>query len=307
LKTPADLRELYGEIFVLELPDGQQVPFRLLSLADYFSYSKVIASNIIPKSIIENEIFEKCVVDNVLVKTIHQQKAGTPTVVADTILQYSAPNSSEELSYFINHNRNIVDNILYQIVYYICLGFNGYTPDDILSKNIHEIIFLLALAERKLLETGVLSEPLNFSADDNKGKKRRKKPKVDVSKLRDAYNQQQNQEWNIHKLRKQGIDSAPKTFQEDETPQFPDMNKDGDTVISGRELVHNLNADPTTDSSMEKQMLEEAKSIFSDYIGKIKKGEKIKIKDEEERIAEARRRMEENKKRFRQQIKKSKK
>lgn len=296
MKTPADLRERYGEIFVLELPDGQQVPFKLLSLKDYFSYSKAIEAGLIPKSILENEIFEKCVLDNVLVNSIHNQKAGTPTVVADTILQYSAPRSIEEFQYFLNYNRNIVSNVLYQVINIICLGFNSYTPDDILSKDIYEILFLLALAERKLLETGALSEPLDFSGGERQPKQ--KKPKVDISKLREEYEKQKD-EFNIHKLHQEGKE-RPKSVVESEIPSFDDRDREGNVSISMNELMYNNR----TLEEQDLKTLQDAKVIFKDYLEQVAKGERIKIKSDEQRIEEYNKMVAEKRKKFREKLKK---
>jgi hypothetical protein len=294
VRNPADLRERYGSVFVLELPDGLVVPFSLLSLSDFFTYSKILSSDIIPSWVIENEIFTKCVKDEVLIDNIYQQKAGTPTTVANTILQYSAPNSQEELGYFLNYNRSVVDNSLYQLINTICLAYS-YTPDDLLRKDIQEIFFLFALAERKLLDTGILSEPFDF--ENKNTKKPRKQHKVDLSKLSEEYRQQE-EEWNLRKLRQQGTKSPGMTV-ENETPSFNDTDKNGDTVISGRELMYNLDADPTSDSPVESQMMEDAKVIFGDYLEALKKGEKIKIKSEDQRIAEAKKRLEENRRKLR--------
>lgn len=296
MKTPADLRERYGEIFVLELSDGQQVPFKLLSLKDYFSYSKAIEAGLIPKSILENEIFEKCVLDNVLVNSIHNQKAGTPTVVADTILQYSAPRSIEEFQYFLNYNRNIVSNVLYQVINIICLGFNSYTPDDILSKDIYEILFLLALAERKLLETGALSEPLDFSGGERQPKQ--KKPKVDISKLREEYEKQKD-EFNIHKLHQEGKE-RPKSVVESEIPSFDDRDREGNVSISMNELMYNNR----TLEEQDLKTLQDAKVIFKDYLEQVAKGERIKIKSDEQRIEEYNKMVAEKRKKFREKLKK---
>lgn len=292
--NPADLRERYGSIFVLELPDNLVVPFSLLSLSDFFTYSKALSSNITSSWVIENEIFIKCVKDEVLIDNIYQQKAGTPTTVANTILQYSAPNSQEELNYFLNYNRQVVDKVLYQLINIICLAYS-YTPDDLLKKDVQEIFFLFALAERKLLDTGFVSEPFNFG--EQISRKPRKRPKIDLSKLSEEYRQQE-EEWNLRKLHQQGA-KTPGMIMDNETPSFDDESEDGQTVISGRELMYNLDADPTSDSPAEAQMMEDAKFIFGDYLEALKKGEKIKIKSEEQRIAEAEKRIEENRKRLR--------
>ena len=292
--NPADLRERYGSVFVLELPDGLIVPFSLLSLSDFFTYSKALSSNITPSWVVENEIFTKCVKDEVLIDNIYQQKAGTPTTVASTILQYSAPNSQEELSYFLNYNRSVVDNVLYRLINIICLAYS-YTPDDLLKKDVQEIFFIFALAERKLLETGMLSEPVGFESQT--ARKPRKRPKVDLSKLSEEYRQQE-EEWNIRKLHQQGV-KTPGTTVENETPSFNDRGENGETIISGRQLMYEADTDPTFDSPIEAQMMEDAKLIFGDYLEALKKGEKIKIKSEEERVAEAQKRLEENRKRLR--------
>lgn len=301
MKTPADLREQYREVFILELPDGQQVPFKLLSLKDYLSYSQAIEAGIVLQSILENEIFEKCVRDEVLIENIHKQKAGTPTVVADTILRYSAPHSTEELSYFINYNRHLVDNVLYQIVNIICLGFSGYTPDDILNKDIQDIMFLLAMAERKLLETGMLSEPLDFSGAPQDQKS--KKPKVDVSKLKQIY--EETQEFNLNKLHEKG-EKRPESVTENEVKDFNDKDSEGNVCISAAELMYNNNQQRMLEEE-EITTLREANIIYKDYINQVKKGKKVEIKSDDERIKEAEKRAEENRKKFEEKMRKLKK
>ena len=299
MKTPSDLRERYGQSFVVELPDGQQVPFKLLSLKDYLSYNQSIDASIVPQSILENEIFEKCVLDSVLIDNIYRQKAGTPTVVADTILRYSAPRSLEELSYFINYNRHLANNVLYQIVNIICLGFNGYTPDDILDKDIQEIMFLFAMAERKLLETGMIQEPFDFSGGAQEQKPKR--PKVDVSKLKQIY--EDTQEVNLHKLYEKG-EKRPESMIENETPTFDDKDSEGNTIISAAELMYNERG---AFEDKELQTLKDAQDIYKDYIEQIKQGKKVKIKTDEERYKEAEERAQENRKKFIEQMEKFRK
>jgi hypothetical protein len=301
----SNYRERYGQVFILELPDGLVVPFTLLSLSDFFKYKNSIANGIIAKSIIEDEIFIKCVKDQVLVDNLYKQKAGTPTVVADTILQYSSPSSLDELDYFLNYNREATNDVLYQMVNMICMAYSGYTPDDILSKNIHDMMFTFSLAERKLLETGVIAEPFDFTGDSpqNRRPPPKKKPKVDLSKLKQEYEKQEEpKEWNLRKLREANQENN-ETIIEDETPTFNDKDEEGNTLIHGYELVHNLDNDSTTDSPEEKQMLDDAKRLYKDYFVNRKKGEKIKIKTEDERISEAKARMEENRRKLREQIK----
>ena len=314
MHIPSNYRERYGTTFILELPDGLVIPFSLLSLSDYFKFTNDLSSGLIAPSILENEIFSKCVKDSVLIENLHKQKAGTPTVVANTILNYSAPKNVEELQYFLNFNRQIINNALYQIINLICLGFPAYTPDVLLEKNVHEIMFLLALAERKLLESGMLKEPLSFDNISAEGPApvEKKKSKIDIQKLKEVYEQQKikppPKEWNAQKRKESGDTKLNESFIDDETPVFEDKkDKDGKIVISGQELAYNLDCDPTSDSPTEKQMLKEAKAIFGDYIANLKKGEKIKIKDVDSRVEEAKQRMELNRQKLLRKQKEKKK
>jgi hypothetical protein len=193
-------------------------------------------------------------------------------------------------------------------VSFIVQAFPGYTPDDLYAMNIYKLMDRLALAERKLLETGFLNEPI--ALNDTKGKKKtRRKPKVNLSKLKQEFEQQEEpREWNARKRLEAGDKSLNTTVVEQEVdPDFgsgPD--EDGNTVISLNELAYNLDNDPTTESPEEKQMLADAKELYGDYLRKMREGQKIKIKPQDERIAETEELMKRRQK-LREQIAKSKK
>jgi hypothetical protein len=282
------LRERYGSVFVTETPDGLTVPFKLLSLKDYLEYSFLLEQSLAKTPIVEDEIFRKCVTDSVLVKNIDKQKAGTIAYVAGVVLRHSAPESLIELNQLVGHYRNLTGNVLYQVVCIITIAFPSYTPDCLLEMSADRILFLLALAERKLLEMGHLKEPLLFEAP--RAKKERVKPKIDVGKLKEEFDQH-----------KKNIGPANRIKEVEVVAQSPDTGP-REVVISGDEMMHALDTDPTTDSPEERIMLQEAKELYRDYLTETKKGERIKVKPVDVRIQEAKERMESNRKRLQEKL-----
>jgi len=306
LLSLSDYRQAYGPVFILEVPDGTIVPCVLLSVGEYFHYAQAIQRNLIAPAVLENEIFCKCVKDEVFVENIDKQKAGTVSFVADLILRSSAPQNSEEFEYFLNLARYNVDNIVHQAISLITQAFSAYTPDDIYSMDIYTLMDRLALAERKLLELGVLKEPIGFF-DERAEQKQRRKPKVDLSKLRREFEvQEEPRDWNARSRQTAGEKSLNQPYMEEEAiPDFgKETDEDGNTVISLNELVHNLDTDPMAESLEERQMISDAKTMYKSQLEALKRGEKAKIKPFDERMKEAEERIERNRQRLKEQLKK---
>jgi hypothetical protein len=306
--TPSDYRQAYGSVFIVETLDGV-IPWIPLSLGDYFSYVRAIDKGNIAVGVIENEIFIKCVLDEVLVENIDKHKAGLVSSVVDTILRASAPQTTEEFEFLLDVGRGNINNILHQAINTIIQAFPGYTPDDLYALDVYVLMDRLALAERKLLENGFLKEPISL-IDDKKKKKR--KPKVDLTKLKQEFEREQEplEEFNICERRKAGDTSGyNKTVVEDETNLEPNSltDEEGNTMISLDQLTYGLDADPTSGSPEEKQMLQDARKIYGDYLEKMKKGQKVKIKPQDERVRDTEKMIEERRQKLQEQIKKSKK
>jgi hypothetical protein len=304
LLFPSDYRQAYGSVFILEIPDGTIIPWVPLSIKDYFHYVRAIEQNSIAPAILENEIFTKCVKDEVLVENIDKQKAGTVSSVADIILKNSAPQTAEEFEYLLNIGRENVNNIIHQAISLITQAFPAYTPDDIYAMDIFTLIDRLALSERKLMEAGVLKEPIELMGDSKQ--RRRKKPKVDLSKLKQEFEEQEEpREWNTKKRQAAGEKLNQTYVEEEATPDFgAKTDEDGNTVISLNELAYNLDNDVMAESLEEKQMVEDAKRMYGEYLEKLREGKKVKIKPQDERIKEAEKRMEENRRKLKEQLKK---
>jgi len=307
--SPSDYRQAYGPIFILETPDGTIVPWVPLSVGDYFKYARTIEQDIVTPAVLENEIFIKCVKDEVLVENIDKHKAGTVSFVADIIFKSSAPQSTEEFEFLLNVGRENTNNVIHQAITLITQAFPGYTPDDIYAMDIYTLMDRLALAERKLLEIGFLKEPINMG--EGREQQRKKKPKIDVTKLKQVFDDQgsvgqQPESWKAKERFKAGEKSLNKTFIEEEaTPELnPLTDEEGNTVISLRDLVHNLDTDPTIETPEEKEMLKDARKIYKDQLERLKEGQKVKIKPHNERMKEAEERIEKNRQRLKEQFRK---
>ena len=85
------IRKLYGNTYVTVFPDDFVVPWRPLSIGDFMAYHHAYLRGVIPLSHLEDEIFNKCVVDDAIVAQAPFLKAGIVTTVSQHIWQHSGP------------------------------------------------------------------------------------------------------------------------------------------------------------------------------------------------------------------------
>ncbi len=296
--TLTDLREIHGSVFVTETPDGMIVPWKPLSIGEFLEYDTQFRTGQTDASILENEIFKKCVTDNFLVTNLHLQKAGTISCVVKSIMINSGPHSIEELNYTLDHYRNVATQPMHQLVSVICRAFPGYTPDEIYSMDWQKFVFRVAQAENKLMSLGLMTDPIAIFPPGEEPQEEKRKPiVVDPKELKKAFDLQETQPMSkrIQKAKEQGKKKMDLSTEKE--PEELDMGstKHGEQFIVDSNLM--MMGMEIGDDNDARQLQKDAKNLYGDYFKQMKgmkKGDKIKIKTVEERVQEANARMEAN-------------
>ena len=160
-------RDLYGGKagYVSVYADGLEVPWCPLSIGKYLDILR--KTDFVPPEEVDDLIFSSSVTDPYLVETADFSKSGTVTTTASSILANSWANSEEEFDLVLNYYRHHISQaVAEECVLTILIAFPSYTPDDVYDMDFETLMHRLALAERKLLETGVLKEPLKFTKQE---------------------------------------------------------------------------------------------------------------------------------------------
>jgi hypothetical protein len=188
---PHEVRFQYGRVYVTSFPDGLSVPWRPLTVQEYIEYSKDTERGVYLPVYIEDEMFQKCVVDESLRSLSGSLKAGVISTVAVNIWQISGPTSVEAFNEDLETAREQINQsavtVIHELVQLITLAF-PYTPEQIYQMDYETFVSRVIQAENKLLQTGMIQEPIRMS---QKGKQPRKRPLRDLKKV---FEQQQRQE-----------------------------------------------------------------------------------------------------------------
>lgn len=264
------LRERHGKgKYVTQLPDGQKIPWAPLSVGEFLYYDRLFGSGHYPDSYIENEVFRKCVLNPVLTKQVDRLKAGIVSTVVYNIMQFSSPSNLDELQYLLNVSRHNANMIVYDLVNTIIQAYPSYKPDELLALDIETFMLRVATAERKLLSTGFLKEPLAFESSE---------PQPVVPPV-------------VKKASPPPVNMAQEYKRKTSTNQTVITNDDmleAQTAYTGHERADKM--------VIEDKMVKETMGVYDDYIKQMKEGKKVKIKTPEERKAEALARAEANRK-----------
>jgi len=296
------LRKQYGEVFVTELPDGQIVPWKPLSTGEFLHYNSTLLEGRYPRAYIENEIFTKCVLDRILVDSIDKLKAGVIQAVVDSILTFSGPQHPNELNYMLNLQRVGVNDAMHEIVGMICQAFPAYRPEEVYEMDYTTFMQRAALAERKLLRSGLLNEPVVFEVPQDQEEyvkeqeEQQKRLERNKNMIDDFYKQQgikvpESAKKAREEKRKQILDPSPVR------PPPPPPPTTERTVITKSDMIEHASFMSGHERDVVHQIkaTDETAQIYQDYLEQLKESGTLKIKTDEERKAAAQKRMEENK------------
>jgi hypothetical protein len=290
------LREEHDDVFTTTLPTGQVIPWRPLSTGDFIEYHEGLSGGRQPQAYLENEIFCKCVLDAVLVNNIGKLKAGIVTTVVATILNYSGPVSIDDLNELLTVSRQSATKVLNDLVSFVCQAFPAYKPEDVFDMSYGTLMLRVAMAERKLLQTGMISEQLNFegpdaqpdeAAEQQKAAKRRQ----ENSEMMDRYHEQQGIKV-PDSIKKQRKEKREKILDHPKPPPLS-IALEERTIITTAD-VNEHRAFLGGDAVEQMQQSDETADVYQDYLRDLAEGKKLTIQTPEERKVAAEARMEKN-------------
>lgn len=273
------LREKHGPVYATQLADGRVVPWRPLSIGEFLEYDNTFRRGVYPQAYLEDEIFNKCVLDKYLAENPPGNKAGDITTVVSGIMLISGPTSLQEMQNLLMMKRLESSGIIHQIVSVITRAYPAYTPDAVYNMDYQSLMLRFAQAENKLLEQGMITEQMSL---EPLGQSEGQEQPQNTNQMLEKYYEQQG---------------ATHPSSEPLYPPLPPRSL-VQTIVSDSDMAGmSMGADMEDKSMLETKMVNEAADIYGDYLEQIRKGEKLRIKTPAEREAEARVRMEENKKR----------
>lgn len=159
-----------GHLFVTRFPGWGDVPFKLPSVKRAQQYSAALAlteDTRTPGSVILEQIFRECVVDENLAYHEHGIPAGVVDSVGRGILYLSGV-SEEIVEYtenLFNTYRHQVNTMIPSMKRIVCSVFGSYTFNDVDELDYQDMCETFIQAERALLEGGVIEEPYKFGTE----------------------------------------------------------------------------------------------------------------------------------------------
>jgi len=155
-----------GSLLKFRLPSGTHLNLRYLTYQEFKIFWSLYQTESTPPSYIDELVALTIVQDDFFTKVwIDEQPAGICTTVAELIMFLSGDQRDGDLdilNQMIEASRaetNVLDNTLYSI---ICRVYPAYQFSDLDKLPFPEILRVYACAEKILLETGMISEPVVF-------------------------------------------------------------------------------------------------------------------------------------------------
>lgn len=157
-----------GHLFVVEIPDWGEIPFKLPSVRKSREYAAAIFLSEDENELCSNYeyIFRECVVDPDIAFDL-EIPAGIPQSVAELILLLSGA-LPDELKYtedLINTFRSQLMEQITLMKRVICSVFSGYTFESLGELDYQDLVEVFTNAEHIMLEAGLLEAPYHFSVD----------------------------------------------------------------------------------------------------------------------------------------------
>jgi hypothetical protein len=160
-------RKRYGGNWLTHFPDNNlEIPWRQLTIQEFLDYNDLFKSGRYTEVEVEDEVFQLAVLEPIYVDNIDILPAGIISVVVAHILQVSGASSPEQLTEQLNISRYKVQDFMSSAVTLICSVFPAYKPEDVFNLNYDRFMERLAMAEKRLLELGLLKEPLSVLAPE---------------------------------------------------------------------------------------------------------------------------------------------
>lgn len=247
-------RRKYGECFLSIMENGLEIPWKRLSLGRFLYYRDLAERNIYSQAEIEDQIFAECCLSENIVAAMPDLKAGVISTVVEQISLASGPHSDSQIEQDLNVSRWKAVSFLKDAAGLICQILPSYKIHELLEMDYEDFMEVLAIAERRGLSTGVISQPLEIISEEAEQEpKPERKREVEFRDL----NPQQSQA----KPKPQPAKSTETQFITDEDVQESMIARTGHEAWDGD--VHGL------------KEVEQMKVIYKDYLDMMARGEKI--------------------------------
>jgi hypothetical protein len=163
MESIANYRKRYGKNWLSTFPDiDLQIPWRALTVQEFLDYDQMFRIGQYTDIEIEDEIFCLCVLEPVYVENIDRLQSGIVTSVVQHIMQLSGQIDPASLNNDLNYARAAVQDFMSSAVTLVCSVFPAYKPEDVFALPYETFMKRVAMAEKRLLELGVLQEPLTI-------------------------------------------------------------------------------------------------------------------------------------------------
>lgn len=266
--------------YFTEINEDFIVPWKPLSVEDFIYYSELTISRAVPPSVIEDEIFRKCVLDETLLRQIDFLPAGIVTTVVHAIWACSGPRDQDSVNEDLEAGRAVISagagSILHEFVDVITKAFPAYTHEQVYSMDYETLIIRTVQAEKRLISLGLVQEPIKILSKEELEKQQKKpKRKVDAKKL---YEQQ---------FKKQPVQSTPKSTiskPEEKVGKWWKTSPVLETPIQQKEKIDFKGENLETSFAMgwdqidliekQRKMVEEARKTYANLIKELEKRKK---------------------------------
>lgn len=174
------LRSEHGDGYYTIISDDIIIPWKPLSIGEFIKYETLFNEGVVNTSVLEDEVFRKCVTDPNYVRDINFLNAGIIGIVVQNIFSYSGPSSIDDFNNTLNINRQISDIPFHFMAPLVVRAFPSYKLEDVYAMPYEVFMLRLAQAESLLMRFGVIKDHLVLK--DNEPPK--KKPKLSQEDLR---------------------------------------------------------------------------------------------------------------------------
>lgn len=162
-----------GHLFIVEIPDWGEVPFKLPSLmrAQQYTAASLFFQYTTDKIAFYEYIFRECVADEDLAFRMLDIPAGVVESVAKLILLLSGT-TSDKIEYteglFNTFRAEAENNPVTMMKRIICSVFSGYTFKELDKLDYQELVEVFINAEHMMMEAGLMKQPFSFDKPEEK-------------------------------------------------------------------------------------------------------------------------------------------
>lgn len=167
-----DLKLKWGQdLYGFNLDDGRVIPFRLLTYAEHKAINSLLANQSIDQILVWAHIWQECVLDSYWHDEYLILPAGLHKTLAELIIFMSGPQSETGLKDLIEASRSNALTLEMQMKSVICRVYPGYTIDKLDEMQFNKIVQLFAMAERAMLDSGLIQKPFELVPKEQVKKK----------------------------------------------------------------------------------------------------------------------------------------